>query len=108
MTDGDTAMQVRADQLVLRDCDDNGVLRLTLNDPKTRNSLSEAMMDTLARALADARDDADVRVIVIAANGPVFCAGHNLKEMTAPALTRRMAVTGVAPISPVFWDNARG
>ena len=83
MTDGDTAMQVRADQLVLRDCDDNGVLRLTLNDPKTRNSLSEAMMDTLARALADARDDADVRVIVIAANGPVFCAGHNLKEMTA-------------------------
>ena len=33
MTDGDTAMQVRADQLVLRDCDDNGVLRLTLNDP---------------------------------------------------------------------------
>lgn len=83
MTDGDTAMQVRVDQLVLRDCDDHGVLRLTLNDPKTRNSLSEAMMDTLARALADARDDADVRVIVIAANGPVFCAGHNLKEMTA-------------------------
>ena len=83
MSDGDTAMRVRADQLVLRDCDDNGILRLTLNDPKTRNSLSEAMMEALASALADARDDADVRVIVIAANGPVFCAGHNLKEMTA-------------------------
>ena len=83
MSDGDTAMRVRADQLVLRDCDDDGILRLTLNDPKTRNSLSEAMMEALASALADARDDADVRVIVIAANGPVFCAGHNLKEMTA-------------------------
>ena len=83
MSDGDTAMRVRADQLVLRDCDDNGILRLTLNDPKTRNSLSEAMMEALASALTDARDDADVRVIVIAANGPVFCAGHNLKEMTA-------------------------
>ena len=72
MSDGDTAMRVRADQLVLRDCDDNGILRLTLNDPKTRNSLSEAMMEALASALADARDDADVRVIVIAANGPEF------------------------------------
>ena len=40
-------------------------------------------MDALAAALADAGDDAAVRVIVLAANGPVFCAGHNLKEMTA-------------------------
>ena len=83
MSDGDRAMQLRADQLVLRECDDNGILRLTLNDPKTRNSLSEGMMDALAAALADAGEDAAVRVIVLAANGPVFCAGHNLKEMTA-------------------------
>ena len=83
MSDGDRAMQLRADQLVLRECDDHGILRLTLNDPKTRNSLSEGMMDALAAALADAGDDAAVRVIVLAANGPVFCAGHNLKEMTA-------------------------
>ena len=45
MSDGDRAMQLRADQLVLRECDDHGILRLTLNDPKTRNSLSEGMMD---------------------------------------------------------------
>ena len=83
MSDGDRAMQLRADQLVLRECDDHGILRLTLNDPKTRNSLSEGMMDALAAALADAGDDAAVRVIVLAANGPVFWAGHNLKEMTA-------------------------
>ena len=54
MSDGDRAMQLRADQLVLRECDDHGILRLTLNDPKTRNSLSEGMMDALAAALADA------------------------------------------------------
>ena len=87
MSDGDTAMQLRAEdlagELVLRRCDDNGILRLTLNDPKTRNSLSEGMMDSLAGALAEAREDAAVRVIILAANGPVFCAGHNLKEMTA-------------------------
>ena len=71
------------DELVSAHCDADGILRLTLNAPKSRNALSEAMMTALASALADAADDAAVRVIVIAANGPVFCAGHNLKEMTA-------------------------
>lgn len=70
-------------QLLLRSCNDDGVLRLTLNSPHTRNALSEAMMTALAGALADASTDANVRVIVLCANGPVFCAGHNLKEMTA-------------------------
>lgn len=70
-------------QLVIADCDADGILRLTLNAPKSRNALSEAMMSALASALDDAADDPAVRVIVIAANGPVFCAGHNLKEMTA-------------------------
>src|SRR5262245_2840994 len=60
-----------------------GVLRLTLNDPATRNSLSEAMMTALEQALKGAAGDKDVRVIVIAATGPSFCSGHNLKEITA-------------------------
>lgn len=60
----------------------NGVLRLTLNTPTSRNSLSLAMLDALQTALDTAHDDSAVRVIVIAANGPVFCAGHDLKEMT--------------------------
>ncbi|QIG50941.1 enoyl-CoA hydratase [Nordella sp. HKS 07] len=60
-----------------------GIVRLTLNDPQTRNSLSEAMMAALADALAEAGRDADARVIVIAAEGPAFCSGHNLKEITA-------------------------
>lgn len=62
---------------------DNGVLRLTLNTPASRNSLSLAMLDALQAALDSAQDNPAVRVVVIAANGPVFCAGHDLKEMTA-------------------------
>ena len=68
---------------MLVDIGDGGILRLTLNAPKSRNALSEAMMSALSAALADAAADPAVRVIVIAANGPVFCAGHHLKEMTA-------------------------
>jgi enoyl-CoA hydratase/carnithine racemase len=59
-----------------------GILRLTLNDPKTRNSLSEAMLASLAIALDEAKQDHETRVIVIAAEGPAFCSGHNLKEIT--------------------------
>ena len=60
----------------------NGILRLTLDDAQTRNSLSEAMMASLAIALDEAKSDAEARVIVIAAEGPAFCSGHNLKEIT--------------------------
>ncbi len=59
-----------------------GVLRLTLNDPGTRNSLSEAMMATLKGALSEGAANPAVRAIVIAATGPAFSSGHNLKELT--------------------------
>lgn len=72
-----------ATSLIERELDADGVLRLTLNDPATRNSLSEGMLAALGSALAEAAQEPEVRVIVLAANGPVFCAGHNLKEMTA-------------------------
>ena len=61
----------------------HGILRLTLNDPARRNALSEAMLDHLWEAVQSARDDARVRTIILAANGPTFCAGHDLKELTA-------------------------
>ena len=67
---------------ILRKERHQGITRLTLNDPQSRNSLSEAMMAALAIALDDARHDKATRVIVIAAEGPAFCAGHNLKEIT--------------------------
>ncbi len=60
-----------------------GVLRLTLSRPERRNSLSEAMMAALGAALASAAADPAVHVIVIAAEGSVFSAGHDLKELTA-------------------------
>lgn len=61
----------------------DGVLRLTLNKPDRRNSLSEAMMAALAETLDAVRSDPTVRVCILAANGPAFCAGHDLKELSA-------------------------
>ena len=56
---------------------------LSLNRPNARNSLSEALLDALTKQLAAIAADSNVRAVVIAANGPVFCAGHDLKELTA-------------------------
>jgi len=74
---------VHISDILLRDLDGDGVLRLTLNDPSRRNALSEAMLTTLSTAFVEAGADPEVRVIILAANGPAFCAGHDLKEMTA-------------------------
>ncbi len=68
---------------LVRATQNSKVLRLTLDDPHSRNSLSDAMLATLSEALANAETDLNVSVIVIAADGPVFCSGHNLKELTA-------------------------
>lgn len=63
--------------------DDNGVTTLTLNRPKQYNVLSEAMLTALQTTLDEIAADDSVRVVVIAAEGKAFCAGHNLKEMRA-------------------------
>jgi enoyl-CoA hydratase/carnithine racemase len=65
-------------ELILRDLSD-GILRLTLNDPATRNSLSEVMIKELHSAISEA----EALVIILSANGPAFSSGHNLKEITA-------------------------
>jgi enoyl-CoA hydratase/carnithine racemase len=69
--------------LILLREDIAGVAVLTLNDPDTRNSLSEAMLEALGDALTAIAHDASVRAVVLAANGPAFSAGHNLKELTS-------------------------
>lgn len=56
---------------------------LTLDQPERRNALSEAMLTSLSNALTDIAADTSVRAVIIAANGPAFCAGHDLKELTA-------------------------
>ena len=60
-----------------------GVLRLTLNRPQARNALSIGLMEALIAALGRAREDRATRVVVIAGNGPAFCAGHDLRELRA-------------------------
>lgn len=58
-----------------------GVLRLILNRPAARNALSSELVAALAAALEGAAADNATRVLVIAAAGPVFCSGHDLKEL---------------------------
>lgn len=72
-----------APEIILKELTESGVLRLTLNDNSRRNALSEAMLDELGKIMTSSAIDPAVRVIVLAANGPAFCAGHDLKEMTA-------------------------
>ena len=62
---------------------DGDVAVLVLNRPSARNSLSEALLAALAKAWAEIAADKSVRAVVLAANGPAFCAGHDLKELTA-------------------------
>jgi enoyl-CoA hydratase/carnithine racemase len=69
--------------LLLHQHDAKGVHRLTLNSPSSFNTLSEAMLDALQRALHEIAQDEQARVVVLGATGKAFCAGHNLKEMRA-------------------------
>lgn len=59
----------------------SGVLRLILNRPQARNALSRELMVAIQMALEGAAGDNATRVIVIAAEGPVFSSGHDLKEL---------------------------
>jgi enoyl-CoA hydratase/carnithine racemase len=61
---------------------ESGILRITLNNPPA-NLLSLEVMHDIQAELDRARDDSAVRVIVIAAAGKMFCAGHDLKQMAA-------------------------
>lgn len=73
--------------LVLTSRDARGVVTLTLNRPEAYNALSEAMLEALQRELDAVAVDAGARVVVLAAAGKAWCAGHDLKEMrAAPSL----------------------
>jgi enoyl-CoA hydratase/carnithine racemase len=69
-----------AEAILLRE-DRDGVATLTLNRPAQRNALSRPLMSALQAELEAIRTDRSVTVVVIAANGPAFCAGHDLKEV---------------------------
>lgn len=61
----------------------DGVRSITMVDGKTRNCLSLAMMDDLIKEIKRNESDKSLRVIVLSSTGPVFSAGHNLKELSA-------------------------
>ena len=69
-------------RILLSDLNDNGILRLTLNDPGNKNTLSLILMEKLVKAITEASKNNSIKVIVIAATGDVFCSGHNLKEIS--------------------------
>ena len=76
----DKAPAAEPEPYVLR-TDDDGVTTLTLNRPGELNALSEGMLAALQAELDAIADDRSVRVVVLAASGRAFCAGHNLKQM---------------------------
>src|SRR5438876_11213528 len=76
-------MDTAANEPVLLEALDEGVLRLVLNRPAARNALSVGLMGALKEALGRAAADPACRIVVIAGAGPAFCAGHDLRELRA-------------------------
>jgi enoyl-CoA hydratase/carnithine racemase len=66
---------------------EGGVVRLTLNRPEKRNALSLELLSELAAAIQRISETSTARVVVVAATGKVFCAGHDLTEMTGKSET---------------------
>ncbi len=69
-------------ELVLRE-DRGHVARLVLNSPANFNALSFQMIDALSAAFREIESDDNVRVVILAAHGKAFCAGHDLRQMQA-------------------------
>ena len=69
--------------LILLREDRGGIAVLTLNRPQARNSLSEALLEALGDTLSAIAHDRAVRALVLAAVGPAFSAGHDMKELNA-------------------------
>jgi len=104
MTSSSAAASVHPSPMLEENLDGAGVLRLTLNRPNERNALSSALLDALLQAVDRAGGNDAVRAVVIAANGPGFCAGHDLKEITAH---RRDADGGRLFYERLFADCTR-
>jgi enoyl-CoA hydratase/carnithine racemase len=66
---------------LIRRHDQDGIATLTLASPGTLNALSTPMLMALEEALANLAGDESIRVVILAAEGKAYCAGHDLKEM---------------------------
>lgn len=74
------AENVAANEPVLLREDVDGIATLTLNRPKSGNSLSHGLVDALQAAWNDIAEEDEIRVVVLAATGRLFCTGHDLNE----------------------------
>ena len=77
-----TAPVAESEPILLRE-DVGRIAVVTLNRPRARNSLSEALLTALGATFTALAADRKVRVVVLTANGPAFSAGHDMKELTA-------------------------
>jgi enoyl-CoA hydratase/carnithine racemase len=94
-------MTVPANEAVLLQESRDGIALLTLNREAARNSLSVELLEAMIDALAAIAADPAIRAVVIAANGPAFCAGHDLKELTA----RRSDADGGRAFFTTVWKR---
>jgi enoyl-CoA hydratase/carnithine racemase len=67
---------------ILERCDTNAVAHLQLNSPERLNALSDEMLAALQAEFDALKEDRSIRAVVLSGAGKVFCAGHDLKEMT--------------------------
>lgn len=89
---------------ILERNDTGAVCRLLLNTPERLNALSDEMLDALQSELDSLRNDPSVRVVIISGAGKAFCAGHDLKQMTA---ARAASDGGKAHFKDLFDRCAR-
>ncbi|WP_209503964.1 MULTISPECIES: enoyl-CoA hydratase [unclassified Ruegeria] len=68
---------------ILERNDTGAVARLTMNAPERLNALSDEMLSALQAELDTLREDTSIRAVILAGQGKAFCAGHDLKQMTA-------------------------
>jgi enoyl-CoA hydratase/carnithine racemase len=84
-----------------------GVTYLTLNRPKQYNAMNEAMITALQDHFNDiAKQPQTIRVVVVRANGPAFCAGHDLKEMIRLGKQKQQSPPPESPSSLPYPDNS--
>lgn len=67
---------------ILKRRDRGAICDLTLNSPENLNALSDAMLAALTNEFQALANDSTIRVVILQGAGKVFCAGHDLKEMT--------------------------
>lgn len=84
----------------------DGIARVTLDSPDNRNALSSSLVSELHERLAGAIGDEKVRVVVLTATGPVFCAGADLKEKRGDRERRATAVS-YPDVLALVWNSPK-